>query len=308
MPTPADDRLAARLREAHAALDERPSARARAAVLTAAAPNEAPMEPAAFPTIRTPARRPRPAAPRPWWAWRPPLAAGVAALAGVLALSIGLRVERERAQAAPDGAGTMEPAPTNGAPVPAAALNPAPAPAAPPRSERPTGSASGALAPHAITSARGAAIAPRASPEPVPKAFPLAVPAPAGDDARARDTSPSTTPALPAPSPAPSPAPPAAAGADARSASQRQSMQQSLERSFQVPKASAPATGSELATPPDGTDAGTWLQRIVALRAAGRDVEADAELDRFRAAYPGAVVPPRALRALLAPGPTPVPQ
>jgi hypothetical protein len=39
----------------------------------------------------------------------------------------------------------------------------------------------------------------------------------------------------------------------------------------------------------------TWLERIVKLRAEGREAEADAELKRFRERYPDVQVPPAAL-------------
>lgn len=44
-------------------------------------------------------------------------------------------------------------------------------------------------------------------------------------------------------------------------------------------------------------DPSRWLQHIVALRAAGRDDEADAQLKRLREHYPALEVPPAALRA-----------
>ncbi len=39
-----------------------------------------------------------------------------------------------------------------------------------------------------------------------------------------------------------------------------------------------------------------WIERIVALRKAGRDDEADAELKALRAAYPAAELPPAVQR------------
>jgi len=94
-PLESDDRLARRLREAHALLAEQPSAKVRSAILLAAAQRhqDAPS-----------AQAERAGAQAIWlrlFAWRPPLAAGAAVFAGVLAITIGLRIERDQGAVAP---------------------------------------------------------------------------------------------------------------------------------------------------------------------------------------------------------------
>jgi hypothetical protein len=59
------------------------------------------------------------------------------------------------------------------------------------------------------------------------------------------------------------------------------------------------ARPAERSAPVDGAledDPQRWLQRIVALRAAGRDDEADEELKRLRTRHPDVEVPAAALR------------
>ena len=62
------------------------------------------------------------------------------------------------------------------------------------------------------------------------------------------------------------------------------------------PAASAPATTSAAANgmAPHPTDPKVWLQQINALRVAGKAAEADAEMRRFAAAFPGYVPKPAA--------------
>jgi len=278
MPTPDDDHLAGRLREAHAALDERPSVRIRAAVLHAAAQDAPVMAIAAAPASAGPARA------RRRWSWRPPVTIGATALAGVLALVIGLRAERELAVRPPpaDGdaprvAAPAAPAiPASAIPTPAIPAAPAGpvAPARPSRNQRPAGPGSaGAAAPVPAPIGAGAAeqrdsAAPRA-----PQAFPLAMPAPSGNDAgTAAPPVRSVAPQAPAPAPSAS------------------------TRSLQLPKSAAGAAAQDaaaagIATPGPGASPAPWIRYIVALRSAGRDAEADAELARFHLAYPGEAVP-----------------
>jgi hypothetical protein len=59
---------------------------------------------------------------------------------------------------------------------------------------------------------------------------------------------------------------------------------------------SAAAPAAQAAAPPPQLDSKAWIERIVALRRQGRQREADQELERLRRAYPGLSIPPEALR------------
>jgi hypothetical protein len=285
MPTPADDHLAGRLREAHAALDERPSVRIRAAVLHAAAQDAPVMAIAAAPAAAGSARA------RRRWSWRPPVTIGATALAGVLALAIGLRAERELAVppaparddvprvAAPAAPAIAAPAiPTPAIPTPAIPAAPAGpvATARPSRNQRPAGPGSaGAAAPVPAPIGAGAAEQRDSAVPRAPQAFPLAMPASSGNDAgTAAPPVRSVVPQATAPAPSPN----------------------TSTRSLQLRKSAAGAAAQDaaaarIATPGPGASPAPWMRYIVALRSAGRDAEADAELARFQLAYPGEAVP-----------------
>ena len=59
----------------------------------------------------------------------------------------------------------------------------------------------------------------------------------------------------------------------------------------------AESRGAPAPARPDETDPAAWVERIVALRAAGRDVEADEEIRRLRERHPDIELPPAAWRA-----------
>ena len=102
-------------------------------------------------------------------------------------------------------------------------------------------------------------------------------PATRAETAASRTTLPATAAAPPAAeAPAPAAAPKTAAAPPALAQSPR-----------------ARAGASRDAAPPSPED---WLRRIIELRRAGRDTEADRELARFRAAFPNAKVPADALK------------
>jgi hypothetical protein len=61
---------------------------------------------------------------------------------------------------------------------------------------------------------------------------------------------------------------------------------------FQAPSTGGPGTAGPKATPPHPADPRVWLQHIDALRAAGKTGQADAEMQRLRAAFPGYVAKP----------------
>jgi hypothetical protein len=81
------------------------------------------------------------------------------------------------------------------------------------------------------------------------------------------------------------PAPPSPPAADA-----------GLARPFPAaPRAKAAAGAASAQAAPEPPTAALWLERIVALRHAGRDDDADRELQRLRARYPDVRIPADAL-------------
>jgi hypothetical protein len=302
------DRVGRAYRAAGEALDERPSAATRAAILATAARqiNAAPRDASA--PMATPVRRRMP---------RWPMAAAAAVLLSTLAVMMAVRTEHEMPTFTP-------PAESETARVPATAPGAATAPATDPVAQG--AAAPIARAPSLDKDRAGAAVTP-ASPR-----------AGAGADAKRRDaeqlaeskvTEPGAGPrvkeeatALAAPASAPPAAPPvagqraapapSAAAADAASA-EAAAPAPAVERrrnevagTARAPARQAPEAGATLGAateqpraekdaPADELRAEEWLERIVKLRQAGRHDDADAELKRFRERHPQVHIPAAAL-------------
>lgn len=299
MSTAESDRSARGYRAATEALDERPSAATREAILAAAArqvqsrPNDVRDLPAAH------------ARPRQRW----PYAAAAAVLLSTVAVMMATRTEQEMtsftdsggdagraaapatepASAKPDAAAqptvTAERAAADAAPASAAPVQPAPKIALP--GSRPTQAA-------------------RAPASPVPPAPPMtgaeakvnapAETAPAKEEAARLRTAPAPVGGVEAP--------PEAAAAAPASLAKRQSapLNESAERrrdedgavvGRSSPRAASGALASDAHSEADRS-ASDWLDRIVKLRRAGRHDEADAELKRFRERFPQVTIPPEA--------------
>lgn len=267
MSTDRDEVAARRYREASAALDERPSAATRAAILAAAARQVEARPQAADAPLDS--RRPR---------W--PLAAAAAVLLSTLAVMMANRTGDEMpsftapAERAPEAV-AVAPAPSVAATPSADSVAPSPAP-----------SIAQATAPIAKRSTASDAREERSSATAAPKerldvqgseaASPPAAARPAervaeGASAEARQELPAASPSAPL-------APPRAAP---------------LARSAPAP-AAQDAARLDAARDFEGS-APMWLERIVKLRKEGREAEADAELKRFRERYPEVQVPSAAL-------------
>lgn len=288
-PLEPDDRLARRLQAAHAVLDEQPSGKTRAAILSAAAQRRKVLA-AAVAAAR--------ARDRSLWdrlvAWRPPLAAGAAVCAGVLAISIGLRVEHEQgalapplAPAAPADGGTAPPAPE----AKLRSVVPVPQKLEAGRAERPPALRSGPTASEAAQA--GAAL---------PTAGASAAAGAASEMKSQIQTAPAASPALAAP--APSAARSAFSGTVAEPGARAR---RELDAAPNVPSGVSadrqPLGRSERLQAPSSEPAATytsspqvWIKHIAELRAAQRDAQADQELARFMAAYPNLPVPQSAQR------------
>jgi hypothetical protein len=294
MSTDRDDAPARRYREASAALDERPSAATRAAILAAAA--------------RQVDARPRPAdAPRIVRRSRWPLAAAAAVLLSTLAVMMANRTGQEMpsftapAERAPDVV-AVAPAPSvaatpssdSAAPLPAPPIAQAPdaaakrstmssareerssAPSAP--KERPDAQASDVASPAA--SARPVERAPEITSAEARQELPAAPPAPARTAPLARSA----------------PAPAAAGAMRAPDVAAARPEASPMERAATREAAPAPQGVARLDAVRDFEgSAPMWLERIVKLRRDGREAEADAELKRFRERYPDVQVPSAAL-------------
>ncbi len=302
-----DDAERARYRAASEALDERPSAATRAAILAAAARQvEARPRDAGSP-VRPPQR---PAALR--WPW----AAAATVLLSTLAVMMATQTEREMPTftppaSAPPASATVEraaPAPdSQGQPALVAPPPPAGSVPAPPPSENKQ---------HAAQSAAGNAVGARAERDAVrqdrstaaspPREAADAASGVAGEEhvrakqeaaeQRANDAAASTTPAPAAGTLMKRSAP--AAKPEASSTVERQLDERAVPPA--VTRAPATPSSAELGAASDRAreaelNAEDWLKRIVALRAGGRHDEADAELKRFRERYPQVQVPPAAL-------------
>ena len=300
MTTDRDDAPVRRYRAASAALDERPSTEARAAILAAAA-RQVEARPGSADAPRV-ARRPR---------W--PLAAAAAVLLSSLAVMMANRTEQEmpsftapaeRASApvaqAPAAPVAAPPASGSTAPFPAPPVAQAPAPGAPPST---TASAREERAAAARAPAASAERADAQRPD-MARAATAAGPAeraPESASAEARPDLPAPPPAAPsraAPLARSLPAPAAAGAMAAPDIDSGKPASSSTERA--TARAAAPASQDaarlEVARDFEGS-APRWLERIVQLRRAGSDAEADAELKRFRERYPDVPVPPAALPA-----------
>jgi hypothetical protein len=259
LPDPVD-RAAQRLREAHLVLDERPRPGVRDAILRAAAGAQG-------------ARGAQPAAPvrerGSWLRWRPAFAAMGTASVAIVVVSVGLEMQRQ--------------VPSEGMPVSPATLAPAPA-----RDPAPVASPP---APVATPSNAPASAAPPASQEepsqPVPRPRESAdLPAPPMQRPTALSKSASDA---------------ASGGARAEGARDELRLLRSLAPAQSEQAASRGATpdlrsrGLVISVPADRESAAHWLDRIIAMRQANRDREAEEELTRFRAAYPEEPIPAAAL-------------
>lgn len=303
------DRSVRGYRAATDALDERPSATTRAAILAAAArqvqagPRDA-REPIAAPRIT----------PRKRW----PYAAAAAVLLSSLAVMMATRTEREM----PTFTAPLERTAENAAPSKPVPSSESPSPAAAPPASQEIASAPATVTARAEKRAKADSSRAGAVPSGEAKgALPAEAPRAKEEVAVLRDV---PTPAT-APAPATAPPPPASAdaapaampaqlakrqAAPASEAPERRRNESadmaSAERSTQHQAPAAPpaaglgAVTGTVRTDADAskaTSAGEWLERIIKLRRAGRHDEADVELKRFRESYPQVTVPAEALPA-----------
>ena len=312
-----------RYRAASEALDERPSAATRAAIL-AAAGRQVEAQPRA---AESPLAQPR-RSPALRWPW----AAAATVLLSTLAVMMATQTEREMPTFTPPASAPAErnaaaPETEGRAPTVAVPAEPARAGAAPPvraeatapalenkqrgeqraaqdrlaeRSERDAPQKQPAAATPATTPAPEAASAPpiaageerlRAKQEAAERRANEAVappPAPAASGALLKRSAPAAKP-----------------DAMTSSTAERQHDERADAANAPpaaLPKQTAPAAGALGAAAGDPAreselSAEQWLQKIIALRAAGRDDEADAELRRFRERHPQVQVPRTALPA-----------
>jgi len=324
MTTDRDDALERRYREASAALDERPAAATRAAILAAAA-RQGDAGPQA-------ADAPRPVRRR----W--PVAAAAAVLLSSLAVMLAHRTEQEM--------------PTFTVPAERASESVAVAPVQPPLAKPKAEDAAAPLqAPSAVDSAAAAPSGTRdASPAGAKKTAPAiareqqglaaeapaerapapqsdasnaalakqrALPAPDAPGAESRQAFPAapaaTLPAPPAAPPAlartnppPASAPASAGAVSPQGLNEAATPKAPTDFARSSDRSSEPAARREAAPVPQAAgrqdaareferSAQEWLERIVKLRSEGRDAEADAELKRFRERYPQVHVPPAAM-------------
>jgi hypothetical protein len=309
MTTDRDDASLRRYREANAALDERPSAATRAAILAAAARQvEAKPQPAEAPRVTR----------RRW-----PLAAAAAVLLSTLAVMMAQRTEQEmptftapaeqlpaKVAAAPAGSppaaeqvtqesqASRPAAPASDSAPQASSKNDVPAETAARRKEAAGTRAAGApaMADSRVTESK----------TPAP-AIPADAPATRAEPVREREAASAERSAFPA---APAAAPPApavekpsaalgAAGSANNEARPDASPAYRAARKELAPAPSAAPAAQGVVRSEAQRDAELsapdWLERIVKLRGEGRHAEADAELKRFRERYPDVRVPPAAL-------------
>lgn len=325
MSTDRDDASMRRYRAANAALDEQPSAAARAAILAAAA-RHVEAKPRA-------ADAPR-AAPRRRW----PLAAAAAVLLSTLAVMMAQRTEQEmptftapaersqeRVAVAP-----VEPAPASDRAtgerqsLTTAAAASASQPQAAAEDDVRADSRAGALEPAArakksapIAAAEAPAVAASRAPEPRNESPALAADAakPRVQAAREQETASTEArrsfPVAPPAVPPPSAGEKAGAGLgtadsvrDAAKADTLPAYRAARKEIAPAPAASSAAQGAVLQEMQRDAElsAKDWIDRIVRLRGEGRHADADAELKRFRERYPDVQVPPAALPATPATG------
>jgi hypothetical protein len=285
---------AARLRAAHELLDERPSPGVRAAVLRAAA------ESARGDSLTEPVRAARRRPARWWLGWQPAAAATVAV--GILAVGISVHVEHEgpiashpETSAAPGAAApAAPPAPATNAESFSKAREAMPAVIAPPPAPRPPVPAD------ALRATKRDLDRPA-------EAAPFALRAPGGSPAAAAADSAAQTRASPGPESAGSVS--SSLGAAPGPSAERAARLQASPAAALAPPAAAPAAKALLQNraEPSRPDANAdpsqrsaspddWLRRIIELRRAGRNAEADDELARFRTAFPNVKIPGDALR------------
>ncbi len=205
-------------------------------------------------------------------------------------------LSRSRASAPAAAPSAAMPAP----PMPAAA-SPAPAAA---KMQAPLATEAAAPAPEPEHHPTPIVAAPAPMPSaPAPGAF---APAPAATVAPAPSAPAPSAPAATAPAPsAARRAAPALREAPAQNeARTREEAAGSLSSGVgAAADAAAPETQKKALAKPDAVyahedDPPRWIEHIKRLRAAGRDREADVQVQRFRARYPEIVLPPQALRPL----------
>jgi hypothetical protein len=280
MTTDRDDPSLRRYRQANDALDERPSASTRAAILAAAARHVE-----AGPRAADAAR---PAVRRRW-----PLAAAAAVLLSTLAVMLATRTDQEMPTFTAPAERGPEAAPARGEASPGSvgdsaerASTPAPrlrksAPPSRPSAEAGRNDASVATGPAELQRSK--------TEDAVPQGAPARAADGAGAEEAKRAMPAAAPPRLEAPSlaaPEPAAAPGVAAGVGAAS--------RSNEAMSPAPSVQG-ALRQDSATKEVELSAQRWLERIVKLRGEGRHAEADIELKRFRERYPEARIPPAAL-------------
>ncbi len=288
-----DNRSLRGYRAATDALDERPSAATRAAILAAAA-----RQVQATPRdVREPLAAPRIAAHRRW-----PYAAAAAVMLSTLAVMMATRTEREMptftapADRAAENAAATAP---SSAPPSSAVADSAPA-SVPPKTEakaKSRATRSSVTGASSETKAIGPDAAPRAKEE-IDVMRDTAAPAAAPVPQASAEAAPGTM--MPAPLAKRQDAPPSESTERRRSEStDGAAVARSNMRQAEAPPAAglgAAAGGvrteAEVTT---GLPASEWLERIIKLRRAGRHDEADVELKRFREIYPQVTVPAEAL-------------
>lgn len=284
--------VSAAYRAASAALDERPDQAARSAILAAAA--------------RAVAAKPRAAGTTSAQRWRIPLAAAATVLISTIAVIVAQRTQEQMpatlaetaspsAPVQPEATGAVMP--TRPGEIAAAPEAPVIAPAA-----RQEASGSRRAPSRSVPAAppRTTEFAARSDAPPVAVAGPGAVtdaPTPGPGQAHIRQSTKAEAAAPIEPGAAPSgkassaegqTAPPAAPGPAARDV-----RTPAFERS-------APATAGAAAPPAAQLSKAEtperWLARVIELRQAGRDQEADAELKKLRELHPTLTIPETALR------------
>jgi hypothetical protein len=313
MTTDRDDASLRRYRQASGALDERPSASTRAAILAAAA--------------RHVEAKPQAAdAPRPLLRRRWPLAAAATVLLSTLAVMLASRTEQEMPRFATPEERVQENVPV-ARPGPAPHTSPtapgvaAEAPSAPPSTAAPMAADSSATGVSSAesrlrksaasvpptTDERRSDVAGAAGRAELQVAPPPAPPARATDSAvtdSAKRTMPAappaSAPALAAPEPAAVPSVGAAVTPAPRSSEAALPEAPAYgERKARREATPAPSTQGAVRQDAAANEAESspqqWLERIVKLRSEGRHADADEELKRFRERYPEVRIPPAAL-------------
>ena len=315
-----EERVRRDYRAATDAVDERPSAATRAAILAAAA-----REVNSRPEAKVKPRRPAMA--------RWPMAAAAAVLLSTLVGLLAVRTEREMPSFNQMPESVQPPAASSAAPsVNDSGLSPPrsePVPAAPPvarEAARVEGSQR-SPAPPAATNRAARSDAPaqlqRSNPAAKPAEAAAArdersrsekeAAAAASSDSRAKVVKEEAAPATEAPTagvraaPEPFRAAPAPAITPAPSSQEKKDNVATLSKTRQQAPATSNATGavggaasSMAASEADMTSVPRpeeWLEKIVRLRRNGQHAEADAELKQFRERYPQVQVPPEALGA-----------